>query len=95
MNWLTWNVRGIHQKDNITQLKDILRKKDIQFMCLLEPKARHVELQRFAFSTGFSSWLHGGDVNSHIWLSRLRIQWSHYGFRNRRSQYNFHFPLRM
>lgn len=49
------NIRGIHQQDNLTQLKDILRQHDIKLLVLLEPKAKHSELPRFAFSIEFTS----------------------------------------
>lgn len=68
MSWLIWNIRGIHQCYSVTHLQEVFRQHDIQFLAILEPKALHHELPRFAFSIGFHSCLHGDDGNSHIWL---------------------------
>lgn len=68
MKWLVWNIRGIHQKDSITHLKSILRMHDISILILLEPKANHSEIPRFAFNTGFTAWVHGADSNTHVWI---------------------------
>lgn len=59
-------MRGIHQRDAVTHLKDIIRQTDLQMLVILEPKAAHREISRFAFSIGFPYWLHGEEVNSHI-----------------------------
>lgn len=68
MSWLVWNIQGIHQKDSTNYLKDMIRVYDIRISILLEPKAAHSELPRFAFSMGFTSWLHDAEINSHIWI---------------------------
>lgn len=59
---------GIHQKESVTHLKDLLRQFDIMLLVILEPKARHTELARFAYSMGFPSWMHGGTINRHVWI---------------------------
>lgn len=68
MTWLIWNIRGVHQKESKIHLKELIRSHDVQFLILLEPKASHTELPRFAFNMGFHSWMHGDDVNSHVWI---------------------------
>lgn len=68
MSWLVWNIPGIHQKDSTNYLKDMIRVHDIRISILLEPKAAHSELPRFAFSMGFTSWLHDAEINSHTWI---------------------------
>lgn len=37
-------------------------------MVLLEPKAVHTELSRFAYELGFGSYFHGGETNKYIWV---------------------------
>lgn len=37
-------------------------------MVLLEPKAVHTELPRFAYELGFGSYFHGGETNKYIWV---------------------------
>lgn len=46
----------------------MLRRYDVSLLVLLEPKVRHSELARFAYLIGFQSWLHGGTINTHIWV---------------------------
>lgn len=59
---------GIHQQDSFNHLQDMLRRYDVSLLVLLEPKVRHSQLARFAYSIGFQSWLHGGTINTHIWV---------------------------
>lgn len=61
-------MRGIHQQDSLNHLKDMLRSHDISMLAILEPKSRHSELPQFGQSIGFLSWLHGGTINTHIWI---------------------------
>lgn len=68
MSWLVWNMRGIHQRDAVAHLQEMIRQHNISFLAILEPKAAHHELPRFAFRIGFQSWAHGCDDNSHIWI---------------------------
>lgn len=77
MSWLVRNMRGIHQRDAVTHLKDIIRQTDLQMLVILEPKAAHREISRFAFSIGFPYWLHGEEVNSHIgvfWRNGIQVE---------------------
>lgn len=37
-------------------------------MVLLELKAVHTELPRFAYELGFGSYFHGGETNKYIWV---------------------------
>lgn len=70
MTWLLWNIRGIHQRKNTDNLKIILKqnKNAVQLLVILEPKASHSEIQRFAYTMGFPYFYHGGDANQHIWI---------------------------
>lgn len=67
MPWLLWDIRGIHQKDSTNHLKELIKTHDV-LLILFETKASHVELPRFAFIMGFSVWIHGTDINSHVWI---------------------------
>lgn len=68
MNWLLWNIRGIHQQHNTDHLKVLLQQNSIQLLMILEPKATQSEISRFAFSMDFPNSYHGSDMNTYIWI---------------------------
>lgn len=66
--WIVWNILRVHQQDSFNHLKDMLRGYDVSLLVILEPKTQHSKLARFAYSIGFLPWLHGGTINTHIWI---------------------------
>lgn len=68
MTWLLWNIWGIHQRQNTDHLMVLLKQHNIQLLVILEPKAAHSELPRFAYNMGFSQFYHGGENNQYIWI---------------------------
>lgn len=68
MSWLIWNIRGVRRRETIDHLKAMIRQKTSTFVVLLEPMVDHSEVANLAFKIGFTNWMHGGDVNSHMWI---------------------------
>lgn len=68
MSWLIWNICGVRRRETIDHLKAMIRQKTSTFVVLLEPMVDHSEVANLAFKIGFTNWMHGGDVNSHMWI---------------------------
>ncbi|CAM8957415.1 unnamed protein product [Rhodiola kirilowii] len=67
-NFLCWNARGVTNKDMSDYLRLIVYNNKVELCVILEPKSGHEGLNQLARRLGFTSHLHGGNINKHVWI---------------------------
>ncbi|KAL3637381.1 hypothetical protein CASFOL_018549 [Castilleja foliolosa] len=52
----------------IDYTKKMIMDKKISILAILEPKKTQLKIQEYATKLGFNNYMHGGDINQHIWI---------------------------